>query len=709
MAVNNFKQVASYPSPNVGDLIFFEYVDSNIPVHKRPAYGTLHRNQVAYPGYKLVLIDAADDEGKQKWFYAADRLEQEAHNWQVSYPYAGITTAPRFTCTFILPRDSYTPLAKGTAHPLDDEDETPDEFERFKGAKLIFETQISVGFKELDSLYIGVQRIYDKIPTLGEQLIHNIDTSYPYGGIKEFPRRTRSLIVPLQGFTPVEKGTTDPVYTAAKLIEEVQITPNDDTIKSLYVVVRRVYDEIATIAEQETFNATIEYPYLSDTRFPRTVRKYVIPRADINTAVIPSTGLSLGGANLAFRRVDRFENQPEDSLYVLVTVAHDRIPNITTTTPINEAAFLQGFGYQITRPYGTNAHPRLTWRIPLVKAGFTLTPEYTACPITGYTALLLTDEQAEADQNNASLLTLVRVYDTLPGPTLESTQIDRNNDIPNQFVSKRTVEQTRIPSPNDAVPDTVAGSPLDVGGTLMRAEVGANGNNQVIYSKGATTLKLEIDALEDWEMDPLTGGLIQVTKEVVAAGTPGAAMNGSGVFSEVSAINPFWSIKTTRKATDLGTGNDAISYGTVVHYTWPDVLVGVNFFAVEAKSGHIVRYGYDVLMKEGYSGPCKALVTESWTPTPSALPSVIAMQPSAIFFDFPMTRNFSIPASLHGSITLTETVGTSHPTLAYAVTTKTFAATNYTDWPTSIIASLSQQPYRGGYHQKQILVYKPGT
>lgn len=710
MAANNFEQVRTYPSPNVGDLIFFEYVDSNLAVHQRPAYGTLHRNQVLYTGYQLVLIDAADDTGRQKWFYAADRIEQEAHNWQVSYPYAGIVTAPRFSCTFIVRRDTYDPPAKGSAHPLDDGDETPDTFERFKGAKLIFETQVSVGFKELDSLYIGIQRIYDKIPTLGEQLVHNIDTTYPYAGLKDFPRRTRSLIVPLQGFTPVAKGTVDPVYSGSKLIEEVEITPNDETIKSLYVVVRRVYDELAPIPDQETFNATIEYPYLSDTRFPRTTRRYVVPRADLATAVIPSAGLNLGGATLAFRRVDRFEGQPEDSLYVLVTVAYDRIPNLSVTSPINEAAFLYGLGFQISRPYGTDEHPRLTWRIPMVKAGFILTPEYTACPIPGYTALLLTDEVAEADKDNASNLTLVRVYDTFPGPTLENIQIDRNNDIPERFVAKRTVEQTRIPSQNTATPDAVAGSPLDVSGTLMRAEVGANGTSQVLYTKGATNLKLEINALEAWEQDSLTGGLVQVTQEVVAAGTPGVPLDPvTGVFSEISPVNPFWSIKTTRKATDLGVGDDSISYGTVVNYTWPDVLVGVNFFAVEAKNGYLIRFGYDVVMKEGYAGPCKALVTESWQPTPFTLPSVVDMQTSGIFFDFPMTRKFSIAACLHPAITLTETVGSNHPTLAPAVTTKTFAATNYIDWPDSIIASLSQQMYRGGYHQKRIVVYKPGT
>jgi hypothetical protein len=711
MAANRIKQTEIHVSPKVGDIVFYEYCDTVLPINQNPAYGSAHPNPVKYPNHKLSFIDAADDEGRVKWYYVADRTEQEEYNWRESYPYVGLTNCPRFTCTSVVPRADFTPTAKGTAHPLDLGEETPDEHERFIGAKLVFEQQMEIGFKEIESLYIAVQRIYDKVPTVAEQLTHKIETTYPYAGLVACPRRTRTLVISRAEFTGTAKGTVDPVFSSAKLIQEEQVESGDQVIENLYVIVRRVYDEVPTIAEQEAYNSEREFPYQSNANFPRTTRKYVVPRADADTATIPSSGLNLGGATLAFRRVDRFEGQPEDSLYVMVTVAHDRIPNLATTTPVDEAAFLKGFGYTITRPYGTDDHPRLTWRIPMVKAGFTLTPEYTACPVTGYTALKLTDEQVETDPNNASNLTLVRVYDTLPGPTLENLSIDRNNDIPNQFVSKRTLERTRIPVQNDATPDTVAGSPLDLNGTLIRASVGADGSNQVIYSKGADKLKLEIAALERWELDPTTGGLIQITQEVVPAGTAGAAMHPTtGVYSEIDPVNPFWSIKTTRKATDLGSGADAISYQSVVDYSWPAVLLNLpDFDGVISKAGHLVRLLYDVNLREGYSGPCRALITESWTATPVSYGAPIAMQPTEIKFNFPLTGLFEIPACLHPAITLTETIGSSHPTLAQTNTVITFAATNYTDWPSSIIASAVQTPYRGGYSQKQVLVYKPGT
>lgn len=704
MAANNFEQVKTYPSPNVGDLIFFEYVDSNIAIHQRPEYGTLHRNQALFPGYKLVLIDAADDSGRQKWFYAADRIEQEEHNWQVSYPYAGITTAPRFSCTFIIPRDSYSPLAKGSAHPLDDGDETPDAFVRFKDAKLVFETQVSVGFKEIDSLYIGVQRVYDKIPTLGEQLIHNIDTTYPYAGLKDFPRRTRSLIVPLQGFAPVAKGTADPIYTGAKLIDEAQVTPNDETIKSLYVVVRRVYDEIASITEQETFNATIEYPYLSDTRFPRTTRRYVIPRANLGTAVIPSTGLDLGGATLAFRRVDRFEGQPEDSLYVLVTVAHDRIPNLATT---EEATFLKGFGYQITRPYGTDDHPRLTWRIPLVKAGFVLTPEYTACPITGYTGLLLTDESAEADPNNASNITIVRVYDSLPGPELENEVREKLAGIPEGFIATRTTETLRQPVKNDATIASVTGLPDALGGGVLKTQLGPNGNNTVTHEKGQVKITVETGPKVYAEYDELTGTIYNITEEIVPAGTAGAGLDPTtGLFSTVKQIDQYYAIKTTRRPTALGTGDDAISYETVKNWYWPPVLTSLTFYSVERRDGQLYKVGQNMTFQEGYNGPCKAVITDSWSATPVSAPTITPMIETPMNHDF-ATVSVRVPACLHPAITLTEVIGTSHPVLKFATIAKTFLATNYTQWPNTIVAAFDQQPYRGGYRIQSIVIHKP--
>lgn len=708
--MNVLQRVLTFPTPDLRDVLFYVEKSGSVTANQSFVYGEPHPDSVDYPDHKLVFVASAptgDDPYLQRWFYAADREDQGKHNWQVSYPYAGLPSCPRFSCVFIEPLETFAPLARGTKHPLDLGDDTPTEDARFVGAKLMFEREVEIP-EELRSIYRAVQRVYDKVPSFAEQLTHNVETSYPYAGLVTCPRYTRTLVIPREEYAGVAKGTVDPIHTSAKLIDETQVESNDEIIQNLYVISRRVYDEVPSIAAQEAFNFEIEYPYHSNTSYPRTVRRYVIPRADIGTAVIPSAGLSLGGATLAARRVDRFQGQAEDSLYVLVTTVHDKIPNLGVTDDLN---FLKTYGYRVTRPYGTDDHPRVEWRIPALKSGYSPAVDYAACPITGYTGLLLTDETVGANPENVGTVDVLRVYDSLPGPALESEEREKFADVPQGFIIERKIETIRQPVKNDATIGSLnTDSPDGVGGALIQTRLGVGGANAVILEKGSTRLTVSLGTLTGQDIDMETGRVYDFTREIVAAGTAGSGVDPiTGEYSIVDPLNQYFSIKETRPATTLGTGDDSLTWDDIVNWSWPAVLEAIDFFVVEAKDGHLIRYGYDVDLKEAYSGPCRASITESWSPVPQALPSVVAMLPRAIEFDFPLTRNFSIPQTLHPAITLTETVGTDHPDLAYTITTKTFAATNYTDWPTSIIASATQVPYRGGFKRRVVTVYKPGT
>jgi len=202
--------------------------------------------------------------------------------------------------------------------------------------------------------------------------------------------------------------------SGAKLIYEEEVELPEE-LRSIYHAVQRVYDKVPTIAEQEAFNFEVEYPYLANTTYPRTIRRYVVPRADLSSAVIPSAGLNLNGATLAARKVDRFEGQPEDSLYVLVTTIHDKIPLLSSGT---DATFLNSYGYQVTRPYGTDDHSRVEWKIPALKGGYSAAVDYSDCPITGYTSLLLTDETVSANPDNAGTVDVIRVHDIFPSKSV---------------------------------------------------------------------------------------------------------------------------------------------------------------------------------------------------------------------------------------------------------------------------------------------------
>lgn len=708
------RQIVAFPTPDLRDLLFYENRDSDQGQNKDFVYKEPHPDPVKYPNYKLTHVAPAPTEaapGNQRWYYAADRQEQENHNWRISYPYAGLTNCPRFSCSFVLPIAEYLPVDKGTAHPLDLGDDTLSTNLRFKGAKLMFEREIEVP-EELRSVYRAFERIYDRVPTVVEQLSHGVETTYPYAGLDFCPRRTRTLVIARGTYEAEEPGTADPIFENALLIGQEQVEPDDEIIKNLYVIVRKVYDEIPTIEEQEAHNFERTHPYQSDERFPRTERKYVVLREDLDDAVIPSETLNTvhaaEGSSLSFRRTDRFPGM-EDSLYVLVTLAHDTVPRLDDEEG-GGADFLLGFGYAVSRPYGTAEFPRVTWRIPAIKADYEPSDDYAECPFADYTELVLTDEIQEADPQNASLIGLVRVYDTLPGPELIQEIREKFGDVPEKYINERVVEVFRQPVANDETIDALDGTaPNAVGGAIMRTELGPDGSSKVILTKGRTRVTYTFGSRTDVEYDEETGRTHNVVSSVVAAGTAGSNLDGSGNFSVVDALNRFFSLLTTRKATTLGTvaSGNHLTYDTIVNWGWPAVLQGVNFFAVEAKDGHLERYGWDILMKEAYSGPCRATIVESWSPTAQAVPSVVHLMSTAIEFDFPMTRHFSIPRCLHPTVTLTEVVGSDHPDLAPATTTKSFAATNYTDWPTSIIGGATQTPYRGGFRMKVMTVYKP--
>lgn len=618
------RPIINFVSPNIGDTLFYEVVPAT--GETVPAYGTPHPDSVTWPNHKLVYIDpeGGSNGHLQRFFYAEDRNDQEEHNWTVTYPYAGITTAPRFSCIFILPEEGYEPETIGSSHPLDQGGSTPPENEKFIGAKLVSERQVDTGIKEIDSVYLAVERIYDKVPS-----------------------------------------TT----------------------------------------EQESYNAKISYPYSGNINFPRTERTYIIPRSDLATAVIPSASLNLQGATLADRRVDRFENQPEESLYVLVTVVHDKIPLLSDVTPGGGSEFLKGFGYSISRPYGDAAYPRVTWKIPAIKVGYTPTSNYTLCPITGYTTLKLTDELIAVDEENVNTLVLQRVYDKLPGPDFDFEVREKFADVPEGFIVERKVEELKTPvESSTAIGALNSTAPNNPDGAIIKTELSPiGGDNTVVLSKGSTRLTVTFGNLVSYDLDEETGTVYPVTEEIVPEGTVGTSVGSDGTYSTIRALNQYFAVKTTRKSTTL----TSRTYETVINWAWPPVLKALRFFAVNDKAGELVRYGYDYELKESYSGPCKANVTEAWAKNAQVAPAITTMIPTAMDFDFPLTRNFSIPRCLHPTITLTEVVGTTHPELEYTVTEKTFGATNYVDWPSSIVASYSQTPYRGGYKRETITVYKP--
>ena len=82
------------------------------------------------------------------------------------------------------------------------------------------------------------------------------------------------------------------------------------------------------------------------------------------------------------------------------------------------------------------------------------------------------------------------------------------------------------------------------------------------------------------------------------------------------------------------------------------------------------------------------------------------MFPEPLVFRTPI-GTVTVPECLHERIVLKATTGTNHNKYAYIGTTWDFLATNYTDWPNSIVVSDSQKSFRGGYLREKVTAYKP--
>ena len=141
------------------DLLFWEKVDLKIQRTRDAVLGEPHWDRVRYPNHQLVYKTPLDSSGQwHKFFYAADRQNQEAYNFEF--------TGDQLSRSFLVPRSKYyarTEAQASIAVPQIEEEftrpvvGTPDvRFPDFVYA----EDSLSRTDTELDSIYILVRQIY---------------------------------------------------------------------------------------------------------------------------------------------------------------------------------------------------------------------------------------------------------------------------------------------------------------------------------------------------------------------------------------------------------------------------------------------------------------------------------------------------------------------------------------------------------------------
>jgi len=136
-----------FPTPVVGDVLFSQVKDcTRIEI---PEYGTPHPDTKKWPDHKLVFVKPVDIErdGIFEFFYAADRDNQDQYNFTYSQGELVLTR------TYIVSRGS---LEDFVEPKLGQDDPAFPEY------KFATQQVQRVEDKELDSLYVAVQRFYAK-------------------------------------------------------------------------------------------------------------------------------------------------------------------------------------------------------------------------------------------------------------------------------------------------------------------------------------------------------------------------------------------------------------------------------------------------------------------------------------------------------------------------------------------------------------------
>lgn len=151
------KGIQSLPTPVIDDVIITETVNAWKGDYQKLEYGTKwddvpHGSQQgSFPEHKLVFQQTSSEDGQWvKRIWVNDRVNQDSYNYAIKYS-AGSQAHPIYIRTYVVPRDTYSPLPDGT----------PDEL--FPHALLVDEEAVRTD-NELDSKYITVTRVYETIP-----------------------------------------------------------------------------------------------------------------------------------------------------------------------------------------------------------------------------------------------------------------------------------------------------------------------------------------------------------------------------------------------------------------------------------------------------------------------------------------------------------------------------------------------------------------
>jgi hypothetical protein len=267
---------------------------------------------------------------------------------------------------------------------------------------------------------------------------------------------------------------------------------------------------------------------------------------------------------------------------------------------------------------------------------------------------------------------------------------------------------------------------VESGYDVVSSEVKNLGNGTWFRQTEKLDTAIEWPELIGTEVDPRTGIVIAVKRKIVPAGTVGGV--GVDGYVDVKPIDKWRSIRISSKL-DPATLPVSTTWETTVEHRFPNTLLSMAWVWASAFAPFSYDFDMDLEteMLEGYAGPCRAKVTESYSNGPPGAvitPTIFCPKGHTVGFSWAFAadpsgdcgscvgitraraRTWSIPPSLHDAITISGGV-----TLVGGTFTNTLPATSPPGLPaagTLIVKACEVERWRFGIFLRRLTeIYVP--
>ena len=635
--------VLEYPTPNIGDMIFYVLVDSRNKKYSKPEYGSKYPSKDGeYVDHELVMVVAADQNGWTKHYYAAPRINESHYNFQ----YIGADLGRGFdsyTRSYVVKREDVGEWFNTTVNPvasvgvLTFAGDTSDH-------KLGIEIDGDiVWFRVGTGVFVGSAIIYTA----------PISSADAATAVKEI----------INGEVSSVAGVTFE-YVTAGLFSGITASVNGSVVTITSNVAGIAGDSITTISTLTNGSwgaATLEGG-ADETAIVGS--DYLLTGSDD-----PDVSFNPEWTNFDFtgQKVVRIQDKELDSLYVLIERKFSKIcqldslvlnPTTGALVPYSELLVPKGTGTTSdTDPATGESTIRQAHNCEWDKLVTSISNEGGAVgeSMSGWSWNASTCEGIVTGSVIVPAGTVGSVPDS-DGVYCEVTPI-------NTLFSRKTCKV----DPNYALKDV----PL----------TGAQ------FSSGV-------------------GAVVPVTKTIISsAGIPTDPVppDSLGNITEYNNISSCLATKIERNIKPIAD----LTYSTSIPYAWPAVYGGLNPYTWRWLNGSYIVYGSPYMAKEKWSGLCRASVHRYWTLLDdSANNPVETMTPTAMIARAPF-MTVSVPPSLHGDVTIPISSVGGFRGLINQQVDYDFIATAHLDWPDSLVVSSTSSPAAGGYINEVITVFKP--